>query len=181
MPRAFQLLPVALLLPSLACAAPELPDASPDGEEPGTAAFAPSPEDRAAVVATVQTVFDALEAGDGELLRSVLAPDLVMRYAETRDGETTLGASTVPALVTRIESSPVRLVERMWDPEVRVDGTLATLWAPYDFYIGDELSHCGVDAATLLRREDGSWQIVALSWTRAQPPACALHPEGPPA
>ena len=138
--------------------------------------MAPDPD----VVGTLQTVFDALETGDGALLRSVVAPEVVMHFAETRDGETTYGSATLDGLVERIESSPEPLIERMWDPEVRVDGALATIWAPYDFYAGSELSHCGTDAATMLRQADGSWQIVALSWTRAQPPACALHPEGPP-
>ena len=50
----------------------------------------------------------------------------------------------------------------------------------YDFYVGPDFSHCGVDVATMMQTEAG-WKIVALSWTRLQPPACALHPDGPPA
>lgn len=145
---------------------------------PGDAAYAPSPGERAEIVAAVQAVFDALETGDGELLRSVLAPDVVMHWAESRDGETVFATADLDALVARVEGQ-TGVLERMWEPRVRVEGALATLWAPYDFYAGGELSHCGIDAATLLRREDG-WRIVALSWTREQPPACELHPDGPP-
>ncbi len=89
------------------------------------------------------------------------------------------GSSTVDGLAQRITSSDVPLVERMWDPGVIVDGPLATLWAPYDFYVGSDFSHCGIDVATLVRSDDG-WTIVGLSWTRLQPPACDLHPDGPP-
>ena len=36
-------------------------------------------------------------------------------------------------LVLVLQARP--MYERMWDPEVRIDGPVATLWAPYDFYI----------------------------------------------
>lgn len=142
-------------------------------------AYAATDSEQAEVVATVQRLFDALEQGDEALLRSVMSPSVVMHYTEVSEGQTTEGSSTVDGLAQRITSSDVALVERMWDPGVVVDGPMATLWAPYDFYVGSDFSHCGIDTATLMRSDDG-WVIVGLSWTRLQPPACDLHPEGPP-
>ena len=163
-----------------ACAQADAGDTSADAAT-APSVYEPSEADRTAVVGALQVVFDALESGDADLLRSVLDPDILMQYTETNAaGETTYGSSTLDGLAERIESSEQPLIERMWSPEVRVDGSLATIWAPYDFYSGSTFSHCGIDAATLVEREDG-WKIVALSWTRLQPPACALHPEGPPA
>ena len=145
--------------------------------EPG----APTPDVEADVVSTLQTLFDALASGDAELLRGVVDPDILMRYAETNaGGETTFGSSTLDGLAERVTTSPAPLVERMWQPVVRVSGSMATIWTEYDFYVGTTFSHCGVDAATLMQTEDG-WKIVTLSWTRMQPPACDLHPDGPPA
>lgn len=142
---------------------------------------APTADVEADVLSTLQTLFDALAAGDAELLRTVSDPDILMRYSETTsEGETSFGSSTLEGLAARIEGSPAPLIERMWDPVVRVSGPMATIWTPYDFYAGSDFSHCGVDAATLMETEDG-WKIVSLSWTRQQPPECALHPDGPPA
>ena len=107
-------------------------------------------------------------------------PSVVMHFTETRDGETTFGSASVDALATRITSSEVPLIERFWDPTILVDGQLTTVWTPYDFYAGTEFSHCGIDVVTILN-EGGAHRIVALSWTRLQPPACELHPDGPPA
>jgi hypothetical protein len=112
-------------------------------------------------------------------MRSVMDPSVVMHFSETRDGTTTFGSATVDALADRLVSSDVALIERMWDPVVVVNGPLATVWTPYDFYAGSEFSHCGVDVATVMDTADG-WKIVALSWTRLQPPACELNPDGPP-
>lgn len=143
------------------------------------AAYRPSAAQEAEVVSTLQELFDALETGDEALLRSVMDPSVVMHFSETRDGATTFGSSTLDGLAARITSSEAPLIERMWDPVVVVNGPMATLWTPYDFYAGDTFSHCGVDAANLMDGPDG-WRIVALSWTRLQPPACELHPDGPP-
>ncbi|MDH3272200.1 MAG: nuclear transport factor 2 family protein [Gemmatimonadota bacterium] len=180
--RRFFLLTAPLLL--AACGGSgEAPD-----NRPGAAAieaseseseYAPTPAQRAGAIAAVERLFEALATGDGQLLRQVMDPSVVMHFSETRDGASTFGSSTVDGLAGRITSSDLPLIERMWDPLVRVNGALATVWAPYDFYAGETFSHCGVDAVTLMETSDG-WRIVGLSWTRLQPPACALHPEGPP-
>lgn len=171
---------IALLM-SAACTQA---DAGPDGEGVVAAAsfagYQPSASERAEIVGALQRVFDALDTGDAELLRSVMHPDVVMHFAETNaEGETSFGTSTLDGLASRIQSGGARLIERMWEPVVSTTGSLAMIWTPYDFYVGADFSHCGVDTATLVEGDDG-WQIVALSWTRQQPPTCALHPEGPP-
>ena len=58
-------------------------------------------------------------------------------------------------------------------------GPIASVWAPYDFYQGRNFSHCGVDAFHLVET-DGEWLVQDLIYTVRQPPACELHPEGPP-
>ena len=143
------------------------------------APYIPTAEQKTEVAATLQLLFDALETGDEALLRSVTDPSVVMHFTESRDGVTTFGSSTLDGLAERISSSAEPLIERFWDPIVVVNGSLATIWTPYDFYVGETFSHCGVDAANMMAGPEG-WRIVALSWTRFQPPACELHPEGPP-
>lgn len=55
--------------------------------------------------------------------------------------------------------------ERVFNEEVRIDGPLATYYADYEFWLGETLSHCGVDAFQLLKTDDG-WQIFVLTDTR---------------
>jgi hypothetical protein len=65
-------------------------------------------------------------------------------------------------------------MERIWAPEVRIDGNMATLWAPYDFHLGRRLSHCGMDAFQFVR-EGGAWKLIAVTFTArtegCEPPA----------
>ncbi len=181
-------LAVAVTLTLVACGPAGNDSAAGNAEPPPETAPAPSavqhlPTDaeREAILAAVQGIFDALAAGDGEILREIMHPDVLMHSVERdADGMRSSSTSTRDQLIARLEGSGEVLTERMWDPEVRVSGDLAMVWTPYDFYVGDDLSHCGADALLLTRNDDESWQIIALSWTRLQPPTCELHPEGPP-
>ena len=75
-----------------------------------------------------------------------------------------------------LTTNELKRVERMWNPEVRIDGDLATLWAPYDLHYGGEFSHCGIDAFQLVRGEDRRWRIVSVAYTR-RTTGCSSAPE----
>ena len=159
----------------------EEPPTPPTEQAAPTPHHIPSDADRTAILAVVQSLFDALAERDGETLRALLHHDVVMRSVEVgSDGEGSISPSTVDDLVARVEGSEEVLTERMFDPEVRISEDLAMVWTPYDFYVGETLSHCGADVF-VLTRADAAWRVTGLSWTRQQPPDCELHPDGPPA
>jgi hypothetical protein len=56
------------------------------------------------------------------------------------------------------------LEERIWDPHVHVDGPFASLWAPYDFYVGGRFSHCGHAAFQYVLRHQ-TWWLVSETYT----------------
>jgi hypothetical protein len=72
-----------------------------------------------------------------------------------------------------------RLLERGFNGVAMVDGPIAMVWLPYDFYVNGTWSHCGVDIFTMIK-DDTTWIITSLAYTVLQPPACAPHPDGPP-
>ena len=58
--------------------------------------------------------------------------------------------------------------ERIWSYDVKIDGLMATAWTEYSFYLGDDFSHCGVNAFTLFKTVAG-WKIVNVTdMTRMQ-------------
>ena len=133
-------------------------------------------DEKRAVIKAAQAVFDAMEALDPEAFRDSMVPEgflLAVGFETTR-------RSTRDEFATRLADQTRPMYERMWDPEVRVDGPVATLWAPYDFYSGAEFSHCGTDAFQLAKSPRG-WKVVLISYTVRMPPDCNTHPDGPPA
>ena len=135
--------------------------------------------DRARVLAAVQSFFDSMEKADAELAKRILMPDARFFSAAERDGKVTIRPSTGDAFVASF-SNPNRgkALERMWDPEVRVQGSIAQVWTRYDFHNNGAFSHCGIDAFNLVKTDDG-WKIASAMWT-VERAGCAPSPLGKP-
>ena len=141
----------------------------------GTSALSAQGAEEQAVLGAVQAMFDAMKARDGDALRaSMLAEGYFVAVIESRSQWTARDD-----FAARLADVSRPYYERIWDPEVRIDGPVASVWAPYDFYRGLEFSHCGTDAF-LLARTPAGWKVSVVSYTVLQPPTCDRHPEGPP-
>ncbi len=131
-------------------------------------ALARAQSDEDAVRAVMDGLFDAMRAGDSTGVRASFHP--AARLASVVDqGE---------RVELRIEESMDGFIqavgtphEQMWDEriddvEISVDGRLASAWMKYWFFLGDQLSHCGVDVAHLFKDAEGRWRIFDLADTR---------------
>lgn len=58
------------------------------------------------------------------------------------------------------------LKERMRNAStsVKIDGRISMVWAPYDLWINDTFSHCGVDVFTWMKTSQG-WKIASIAYT----------------
>ena len=121
--------------------------------------------DEQAVVATVQRMFDGMRTADSALVRSTFVPGVRFASVNARATPAVIEFETVDGWVKAIAGSNRRWDEQVYDVQVRVDGNMAQVWAPYTFYLDKELSHCGVDAFELLKDAAG-WKITQLSDTR---------------
>ena len=137
-------------------------------------------EARAEVLVTIRAALSTLGDRNVEAHRELFLPEATITAVALRDGERSIRVSTLEESINSIAAVTVPMVERIWDPEVRVDGEVAIVWAPYDFYINDSFSHCGHDGFQLVRTDRG-WRLASLIYTVAQPPDCELHPDGVPA
>lgn len=129
------------------------------------AVTAASAADRDAVIGAVQSLFDAMRTRDTVALRTIFTPSAQLVSIRTVAGAPArFQTQPLAAFVTAIARAPEELVERMWDPRVEIGGDLASLWAPYDFRIGANFSHCGHDAVHLVRTAEG-WKIAGITYT----------------
>ena len=78
-----------------------------------------------------------------------------------------VNGNSVEDFLNRIRQTPAetRLDERILDFQIKVDGTLASAWTPYEFYANDTFSHCGVNSFQLVKKS-GGWKIVYIIDTR---------------
>ena len=125
-----------------------------------------APDDRAAVLAPIHQLFDAMRRGDSAAARAVFHPGALLATALVREGRPALQVDTLDGFIEAVGTPHDETWdERLSAPEVRIDGPLASVWAPYAFYAGTRLSHCGVNAFQLARSGEG-WRIIALTDTR---------------
>lgn len=127
--------------------------------------FLPEPDDEAearrAVIDATEALFAAMQEKDTTTLRRLIHP----RAQIVAVSDDAVGVRTLDEWIPGLTRSPDALVERMWNPRVEIDGNLATLWAPYDFHLGERFSHCGYDAFQFVR-EGGAWKMIAITFTR---------------
>ena len=133
---------------------------------------------REAVLGVVQGLFDAMAAKDTAGVRAAFEPGARLVGMRTRgSGERVVQTLSVDDFVAFVGRDPRRWTERAFDPEVRIDGSLATVWAAYDFHLDGVFSHCGTDAVHLLRTTEG-WKITGLADTY-EPDGCPVRPPLP--
>lgn len=142
----------------------------------GLPAGAQGANERDAVLAAIQVFFDTMTARDVDGAREILVPqgrfqvfDMARPKAEPR-------SFANEEYLADLQASQQTMRERIWNPQVRVHGPIATVWTPYDFWIDGKLSHCGIDAFDLIKTGKG-WKIAGGLYTVER--GCAPSPLGP--
>ena len=130
-----------------------------------------------AVLGVADAALSAITRGDMTALTDLMLPEALFFPTGTRDGVPRYRVRT--RAEQRASTPTAKIIERGFRPEVRVNGTVAMVWYPYDLYLDGKWSHCGADAFTLIRTEKG-WRIATMAWSAEQPPACEKHPDGAP-
>ena len=130
----------------------------------------PSREERVAVMAALDSFFVALRERDPALLSRAVSSRSTWTTAAYRNGAVVLRRRPALQDVEALTQAKEALHERLMDPAVRVDGDIALVWSPYQFHIGERLSHCGHDGFRLVR-EDGRWRLDGGLYT-VRPEGC---------
>jgi hypothetical protein len=127
----------------------------------------PAQPEKEAVLAPVLTLFKGMLARDSALAATTFYPVATLATVSVdKSGVPTVRRESVANYMKAIASPRTEVWdERIWDPEVRVNGHLAQVWTPYGFFIDNKLHHCGVDAFHLIRTDKG-WKIFHVADTR---------------
>ncbi|MDB5006631.1 MAG: hypothetical protein JWP45_1024 [Mucilaginibacter sp.] len=120
-----------------------------------------------AIKQSINTMFDAMRKGDSTLLKSTFAKDMILQSISTnKEGKAILSTEKVDDFAKAVGTPHASVYdERIVFGDIKIDGDLASVWAPYKFYLGDKFSHCGVDVFQLMKTADG-WKIIYIVDTR---------------
>lgn len=112
----------------------------------------------------VDTFFKGFHQGDTLMMKSVMIDNLPTQTVYTNGkGEAQVVDGNVAELLRAISNRPADQTweEKILSYQIQVDGNLAHVWTPYEFWLNGEFSHCGANAFTLGKTEDG-WKILHL-------------------
>lgn len=116
--------------------------------------------------AAVRTLLAGWYEGDAIKAASVLSPDFRLATLRRMEAGVRVDIQSRESLVAAMAN----LTRGGW--EVRLGGIsvqedksgIATVWAPYTFYIDGKKSHCGIETFQLYRLSAG-WQIASFADT----------------
>ena len=136
----------------------------------GFSVVAQETSEETAAKKTVEAFFVAFHKQDSLALSDLAHHSVIMQsIAEDEEGNVNLTSNTYSDFIKAIISIPetTKFEEWLHSFEVRVDGPVAHVLAPYSFFVNGELSHCGVNSFQLFK-EEGTWKIIYIVDTRSK-------------
>jgi hypothetical protein len=100
-------------------------------------------------------------------MKSVCAEKMILQSVSESSKGTQLKNEKPQSFYQSIATIPATILfeERILNYSIQVDGAMAHIWTPYEFFINGKFSHKGVNAFTLFK-ENEQWKIVYLIDTR---------------
>lgn len=126
-------------------------------------------EERAekAIKAVINNFFAGMEKGDTVLLKSTCTSVPVFQtYMADRDGKMQVFTEDFDEFV-RFVGTPTKdkYKEEIKFDAIHAEKSLASVWAPYTFYLNGKVSHCGTNSFQLIKTDAG-WKIQYIIDTR---------------
>ena len=119
------------------------------------------------VKTTVNNLFTAMKNADTSLLKSTFADAAILQtITRNKEAETIVRTEDVKEFIDFVGKQPKGDAdERITFASIKIDGPLASVWTPYNFYAAGKFSHCGANSFQLVKL-NGAWKIQYLIDTR---------------
>lgn len=123
--------------------------------------------DEAAVKQAVNKLFEGMKKSDTSLIRAAFSSGAVLQtVVKNKEGKVLVETELLDSFLAAVARPHTEVYdERITFDMIKIDGELSAVWAPYKFYLGEKLSHCGVDSFQLVKL-NGEWKIQYLVDTR---------------
>lgn len=132
----------------------------------GLNTFAQKPEME--VRKTVETFFIGFHQQDSSIIKRVVNKDILLQSVGTnKEGRTIIRNEEFSQFLKSIVSIPKdqKFEEKLLSFNIQIDGNMANVWTPYEFWFNEEFSHCGVNSFQLVKIDE-AWKIIYLIDTR---------------
>ncbi len=124
----------------------------------------PAQDAKKEVLKVVNDFFHTMETKD-----SVAFNNLFLKNAYAYSVRQQNDSALVRSSILKASTSKNTWKEQLREEEItiHINNNVAAVWAPYDFWINEEPSHCGYEVFTLLKKDSG-WKIASLTYSVEQ-------------
>jgi hypothetical protein len=119
------------------------------------------------VKAAVNLMFTAMKNSDTVMLKNAFHASAILQTpVRDKEGKAMLNNESVADFAKQVSQFPKDAIdERIEFETVKIDGPIASVWAPYKLYLNGQFYSCGVNSLQLARI-DGIWKIQYILDTR---------------
>lgn len=117
-----------------------------------------------AIQSVIETFFKGLHNGDSAVIGSTLHKNIKIQTTFTnKKGVKVLKTESKAQLLQNIAKKKKEdiYLEKLLSYTIKIDGNLASVWTPYEFYFNGKFSHCGANSFQLFNN-NGVWEIIYL-------------------
>ena len=115
------------------------------------------------VVKPIENLFQAMKSADSIGVKNAFSSSAIL---QTFDKNNEIRTEKVEGFAKQVGSSKVGdLDERIIISKILIDGNMASVWVPYQFYYKGNFSHCGVNSFQLAKINN-EWKIQYIIDTR---------------
>ncbi|TDB68875.1 nuclear transport factor 2 family protein [Arundinibacter roseus] len=115
------------------------------------------------VIQVAHDFFAALEKGDSTAFRALFIPSAKVYTVREKYAQSVINHRS-PFTDTFRPGTVIKERMKSQGVVVQVHNRTAMIWAPYDLWVNDVFSHCGIDIFTLLLTPNG-WRIASLAYS----------------
>ena len=115
------------------------------------------------IIKPIEKNFNAMKSADSLGVKNAFSSSAIL---QTFDKNNEIRTEKVEGFAKQVGSSKVGdLDERITISKILIDGNMASVWIPYQFYYKGNFSHCGVNSFQLAKLNN-EWKIQYIIDTR---------------
>lgn len=120
-----------------------------------------------AVKKAIETMFNGMRAADSAMVHSVFTDHAVMQtVVKNGQGKVILQEGSLDDFLKAVGSPHEKVYdEKILSYDIKIDGEMAAAWTPYEFFLGEDFSHKGVNSFQLAKL-NGKWKVIYIVDTR---------------
>lgn len=115
------------------------------------------------VKASINGLFDGMKTSDSTKITKAFSKTAILQTI-TKNGEVK-NENIKDFAISISKAEKGSLEEKINFSNILIDGNLASVWTPYEFYYQGKFSHCGVNSFQLVK-SNNEWKIQYIIDTR---------------